>query len=162
MSDALMDTGLAPDLTLTSHVEQLARLRQVEAHLTSELRGVVDAFEATIADRRANIAGIRRSIEAVESDVRGLALLAYERTQSKAPAPGVSVVVGKEYDIDEAAGLVWAKATGMCLIPAKLDTKAAQKMAAVTEVPFVTVIEKASVRIATDLTKALTPTGSAA
>lgn len=138
-----------------AHALKLATLRHELAAREDGIKGERQAFEATLSDRLRNIEALRREVEAEESAVRALALVAHDQTGDKAPCPGVSVVIGKEYAIDEAAGLTWAKTTRMCLLPESLDVKAVKKMATVTPLPFVTITDRPSVRLASDLLAAL-------
>jgi len=143
------------DLSLTSHLVKLAALRMEEQHRAETIKQMRAAFEATIVDDLRNLEGCRRSLEAAEADVRGLTLVAHETTGNVKPAPGVSVVMVKDYEIDDAAALAWAQSTRLCLIPESLDVKAIKKLATVQALPFVTVRQSPSVRIASDLVAAL-------
>lgn len=143
------------DFSLTARVVQLATTRE---ELAQRMAGVAEkrkAFDATVADELAAIEGTKRRLEAEEAEVRGLALIVAEQTGNKKPAPGVEVVTTKQYDVDEKAAFEWAKVTGMALIPESVDVKAIKKIATVQSLHFVTVSEVPSVRLATDLTKAL-------
>ena len=144
------------NLTLTAHVIQLASLRDEVAQREATIKAARAAFESTIAFDVDALAEIRRGVEHVEAEVRGLALIEHDRSGDAKPAPGVSIVLTKEYTVDEAAGLAWAQSTRLCLIPESLDVKGIKKLATVQALPFVTVSERPSVRLATDLAKALT------
>lgn len=148
-----MTTSLSESLAVS--VGTLAVLRESVKQRTEKIAAARKGFDATIADDLQKLEADKRALEAEESAVRGIALVEYENTGTKAPATGVMVVMTKEYAIDEVAGFAWAQAHGLCLIPAQLDKKAAQKMATVQPLPFVTVTEVPSVRIASDLTKAM-------
>ena len=141
--------------SLRTEAVKLATLRHEAEQRDEAIKRARAGFEDTIAQQVQSLAGIRREIEATEGAIRGMALVTYETTGEKKAVPGVEVVVGKEYDIDEPAGLAWARTVKMCLVPEALDLKAVKKMAAVTDLPFVTVSEKPSVRIASDLLKKL-------
>jgi len=143
------------DYSLTARVVQLATTREELAQRMADIAEKRKAFDATIADQMAAIEGTKRRLEAEEAEVRGLALIVAEQTGNKKPAPGVEVVTTKQYDVDEAAAYTWAKASHMCLIPESVDLKAVKKIATVQSLHFVTVSEVPSVRLATDLTKAL-------
>jgi hypothetical protein len=142
-------------LGLRSHVERLALLREEVKQRREAIEAKRAAFDATIADDARNLEACKRAVEAAEADVRGLTLVAHETTGNAKPSAGVSVVITKDYTVDEAAGFAWAKTTGLCLVPESLDVKAVKKLATVQALPFVTVQEVPAVRIATDLTKAL-------
>lgn len=141
--------------SLAAAVGKLAVLREAVAQRTERIKAARAGFEQTITHELLALESDKRALEAEESAVRGMALVEYETTGEKKPAVGVSVVLTKKFAIDEAAGLTWAKGHGMCLIPESLDVKAVQKMATVTPLPFVTVTEEPSVRIASDLAKAI-------
>lgn len=148
MSESLRDS-------LAASIGKLAVLREAVAQRTEKIRQARAGFEATITHELLALEAEKRALEAEESAVRGMALVEYEMSGDKKPAAGVSVVLTKKFAIDEAAGLTWAKHHGMCLLPESLDVKAVQKMATVTPLPFVTVTEEPSVRIASDLAKAI-------
>ena len=143
------------DLALHDYVQKLALLREEVAQRSEQIRKERATFDTSIADQTGKLEAIERACEAADADVRGLALVAYETQGTKAPAAGVSVVMTKDFAIDEAAALVWAKASNMCLVPESVDLKAVKKIATVQSLHFVTVTETPSVRIATDLAKAL-------
>lgn len=143
------------DLSLRAHVERLAVLREEVAQRMAAIAQQRDAFEQSIGTERLNLTAARLTLEACEADVRGLALVAHETTGNAKPCAGVSVVMTKDYTIDEAAALVWAKQTGMALIPESVDLKGVRKIATVQPLLFVTVTETPAVRISTDLIKAL-------
>jgi hypothetical protein len=141
--------------SLRAEAVKLVTLRHEAEQRDEAIKRARADFEATIVQQVQSLAGIRREIEATEGAVRGMALVTYDTTGEKKVIPGVEIVIGKEYDIDEAAGLSWARTVKMCLVPEALDLKAVKKMAAVTDLPFVTITEKPSVRIASDLLKKL-------
>lgn len=141
--------------SLRAQASKLAMLRQEVQSQEAGIKEARQAFEATLADRARNLEALKREVEATESAVRGMALVEHSQTNNTKPCPGVSVVMTKEYEVDEAAGLTWARTTRMCLVPEALDIKAVKKMATVTSLPFVVVHEKPSVRIASDLGAAL-------
>lgn len=144
---------------LRSAVVRLATLRVEADARRAGLAERRQTFEATIADERARLSGIEREIEATESEVRGLAKIAHETTGDRKPAPGVEIVMTKEYAVDEPAGLAWAQGARLCLIPESLDVKAVRKMAAAgVPLPFVQVTETPAVRLASNLVAALEKT----
>ena len=137
--------------SLRTEAVKLATLRHEADQREDAIKRARAEFEQTIAVQVNSLAGLRREIEATEGAVRGMALVEHEQTGEKKVIPGVEVVVGKEYEVDAVAGLAWARTVNMCLIPESLDIKAVKKMATVAPLPFVTVTEKPSVRIASDL-----------
>ena len=142
-------------LDIKRHAVKLATLRVELAARDEAIRHARAAFEQTIAEQLRNREALKRELDVTEDTVRALALVEHQTSGSTKPAPGISVVTAKTYDVDEAAALAWAKTTRMCLVPEAVDLKAIKKMATVTELPFVTVTEAPTVRIATDLVKAL-------
>lgn len=140
---------------LKRHTVKLATLRVELAARDEALRVARQAFEATLSEQLRNREALRRELDATEDTVRALALVEYETTGRTKPCPGISVVISKEYEVDEASALTWAKTTRMCLVPEQLDLKSIKKMATVTDLPFVTVTERPAVRVASDLVKAL-------
>ncbi len=146
---------MTDDLTLTAHVTKLAMLREELKQRQDALLVKTDAFNESVKAERQTIEGLKRSLEACDSGVRALAVLEFERTSTKKPAPGIEIVESKEFDVDETAGLEWARASKMCLIPESLDRSAAIKIASVQPLPFVTVRTVPAVRIASNLTAAL-------
>lgn len=155
MATAFSEAPLTMADDVKRHALKLATLRHELAMRDDAVKAARRGFEDTIAEQLRNLEALKREIEVTEGTVRALALVVHQTEGHTKPCPGVSVVVGKEYEVDEAAALTWAKTTRMCLVPEAVDLKAIKKMAAVTELPFVTVTEKPSVRIATDLLKAL-------
>ena len=137
------------------HAVKLAALRVELAAREAGIKAKRAAFEATLTTQLQNVEALRREVEATEGTVRALALVEHETSGTTKPCPGVSVVIGKEYEIDEAAGLAWAKEKGLCLVPESLNVKEVKALASNVVLPFVTVREKPSVRLATDLLKAL-------
>lgn len=140
LSDSLRDAAF-----------RLAMLRESVRQRKERIETARRAFESTLAADLEQLRADTDALEAEESTVRAMALVAFETEGAKKPAPGVDVVIAKEYDIDHEAGLTWAKATRMFLLPEQLDTKAVKKVAAVQPLPFVEVRERPAVRIASDL-----------
>jgi hypothetical protein len=145
--------------SLTSSLREaafrLAMLRESIKQRKERIETARRGFEATIALDLELLKADADALDSEEATVRAMALVAYETEGHKRPAPGVDVVVTKDYEIDEASGLQWAKTTKMCLLPEQLDVKAVKKMAAVVPLPFVEVRERPTVRIASDLLAAL-------
>ena len=87
-----------------------------------------------------------------ERTVRALALSEFEATGIKAPCQGVSIVLTKALSYDKAEATKWAlTAMPDLVIPAQVDVKAFDKIARTAPLPFVTITETPSVRIATAL-----------
>jgi hypothetical protein len=134
---------------------KLAVLRESVRQRDEKIKAARAGFEATIADDVRRLKEDMLAVEAEDSAIRGLAMVAYETTGSKAPAPGVTLVVTKTLRYDDADAFAWAKQTGMALQPESLDRKAFEKIAKAAPLPFVTVEEVPAARIASDLTAAL-------
>src|SRR5690606_14325188 len=87
--------------------------------------------------------------------VRQVALAHYEVTKDTNPHAAVTVAVSHVPQYDDAEALEWARKTGMALIPESLDKKALEKIAKATTLPFVKMVDKPSIRVASDLAAAL-------
>lgn len=141
--------------TLPECVVRLAELRRQYAEQSATIKAAREAFDATIAGDIALSNLTKQALEATEAEVRGLAQITYDRDQNAKPTPGISIVQEKVYTINETAAFAWAKETKLCLLPEALDVKALKKLATVQPLPFVLISEMPSVRIASDLDKAL-------
>lgn len=146
-------TGSLSD-SLRDATFRLAMLRESIRQRKERIDVARRGFEATIAHDLEQLRADTEAMETEEATVRAMALVAYETEGAKHPAPGVEVVISKEFEIDEAAGLAWAKTTRMFLLPEQLDAKAVKKVAAVQPLPFVEVRERPAVRLAKDLLNA--------
>lgn len=141
------------------------------ARRTADARLRRDVLKAELADRRAefeaSIADITEThklasadAETCENELRALALAAYTSDPTnKKPAPGVSVAMEKVISYDPLVALVWAQNTKLALLPERLDEKAFLAIARATDLPFVTLSERPSIKLATDLNAALVPVG---
>lgn len=146
---------------LTERVIDLRSLRGVAALAAAKLKAAREAFDR---EHTPLIEFVRHTAEAAataETALRAVALERYDITKEKRPAPGIEIKLFREYVIDEEAGLVWAKAKDLCLIPAKLDVAAIKKLATVQPLPFVLIDEVPRVQIATDLSKVELPDSAA-
>ena len=154
-----MTTTITDDLR--RHALELATLREEAAQRDAEVKAARQAFELTIADQAKNAEATKRLVEAKESEVRALALVAHEQTQSTKPCGGVSIITLTEYDIDDAAVISYAEQSDElrdALLVQSLDMKRLKRLAAVLPIPGVTVKHVHAVRIASDLLSALSET----
>jgi len=137
--------------TLRDAAKLLGVQRSYAASLDAAWKAKEAAFRAQYPYDLTALANAKTGVADLEAEVRALALVVHDTTQDAKPCPGVSIVQTKEYAIDEAQGLAWAISTGLCLIPQSLDVKAVKKFASAVALPFVTVTETPSVRIASEL-----------
>lgn len=138
---------------LLERVIQLADLRDRAARSCALLQLRTEEFQRANAGLIKNLKERSAAADAAEIALRAVAAEEYERTKERKPAPGIEIKLYKQYDINEVAGLAWAKEKDLCLIPASLDVAAIKKLATVQALSFVMVSEIAKVTIATDLSK---------
>lgn len=164
-TDTTKDTtkAMTMDLkgTLAAKVAQLREARITARKVDSTWRDVLAAFDAQHATTEKAVYAANDIVQKLEAEVRAYTLLVWDaagRTDTK-PLAGVQVVMGREVKIDEVEAMQWARQTGLGMKPATLDVAAIKKLAdtGVVNMPFVTVIERPSVRIATDLAAAVAP-----
>ena len=153
MTAPTMDTSLTE--SIRASLGKLAVLRESVRQRTERVASARAAFEEGIKHELVNLEADKRAMEAEDSAIRGLAMVAYETTGNKAPCAGVSLVITKKLRYDDADAFAWAKQTGMALQPESLDRKAFEKIASAAPLPFVQVEEVPAARIASDLTAAL-------
>ena len=142
--------------TLDLLVSSLAARRAERDRHMELVRVKREEADAAMAADVAALYQIRADVNSLEAEIRFLALLLYAKTGDTKPTTGVSVVQTKGYEIDEAAGLAWARVHRMCLVPEQLDRKAVEKMCQVVPLPFVVVSTVPAVRIATNLMESMT------
>jgi hypothetical protein len=138
----------------------LAAARRALEASAATVRAARVQFETDNAALLEQLKADQQAVVLEEEVTRKLASIYYATTLEKKLSPGVEIAVGTEYTIDVDAGLKWALEKQMCLIPAQLDVGAVKKIASVSTLPFVTTSPKVTVRIATDLDKALAVAGS--
>jgi hypothetical protein len=121
----------------------------------AELRGQFDAQHADLirlAEQSKNLVAVE------EAELRRLALMAYEETGSKTPAPGVSIRIIKAIAYDAGRALLWAREFGLALT---VDTKAFERIATASPIQpgdplaFVQVTDQPQATLAKDLGAAL-------
>lgn len=137
---------------LTIALRALHEARLTEASVKSVLKDKREAFEATIADTISAMTDATNARELAEATVRGLAVAMYLESGEKKPAKGVDVVESSKLKYDPAKGFEWAVEHKVALA---LDTKAFEKIAKASPLPFVTVEVTPTTRIASDLTEAV-------
>lgn len=140
---------------LLDRVRALAASRRELADAQARIAAEQQRFENETRPLRLAVNQAKDAVAAAELTVRTLAVEAYLLTGDKKPAPGTEIKVRAAYDIDETAGLAWAREKQMCLVPEALDVAAVKKLATVTPLPFVTVRHEPQAQISTDLDKAL-------
>ena len=139
--------------TLTEKLIELKNLRAGAATAAALLKERREEFERIHADLIQFVRDTSVAVEMTEVAVKAIAVSLHKSVGTKKPAPGVEIKMFKEYTIDEVAGLAWAKAKELCLIPAKLDVAAVKKLATVQSLPFVQIEEVPRATIAVDLSK---------
>ena len=142
---------------MSALIEQLVRVKLLRRS-RALAKALVDvpkkALEEQLKDKVAELRELDTTLSAEEATRRALVLDAFAKNpDEKKPAPGVAVQVKEVLEYDEAAAFEWAKATGMALIPQSLDRSAFEKIAKVTDLPFVVKKEVPAATIATDLDK---------
>lgn len=133
---------------LTVALLTLRETREQEAAAKATVKNARDAFEASIADTLSAATDATNARELAEATVRGLAVAVYLESGNKAPAKGVSVVESSKLKYDAEQAFQWATEHKVALA---LDTKAFEKIAKASPLPFVTTEVTPSARIATDL-----------
>jgi len=140
---------------LPSSVRALAKARATLAATDATIAAIKAEYLAANAELFAQHDAEEQAVDDAQSVVKALALEAFARLRTKKLTAGVEIAMAKEYAIDEAAGLAWARETRRCLIPEALDVKMVKKLVAIEPLPFATVSEAPSVRIASDLSALL-------
>lgn len=145
----------------TTHLQQQLESVRVARHLAAECDAQVKESRQQWEEANAALlfeAQHRRQVLAeAESLLRSMAEAHYLVTKEKKPAAGIEIKIQRVYEYSKEKALEWAKRTGICLIPETLDERAFNKVAAASTIPldFVTVTEKPTVTIATNLDKAM-------
>jgi hypothetical protein len=141
--------------TILQSLRRLADARAEREALAGELKLRREQFDAENAALIADVKSAADTVEAAEREVRALAEATYRATGEKAVAPGVVVKLFTTPRItDRVAAETWARETKLALIPESLDEKALFKIAAVSPLPFVELLETPKVTIATQLNAA--------
>lgn len=138
---------------LRDQVRRVHEARCGSAILQERLEAERQTFEQSIAALAKIAKDAIATLQAEEQTLRELVSARYKATGEKQPTPGVEVRIVKTLEYDQAAAFAWAKSTGMALT---LDRKAFEQIALASPVAGATVKELPRVRIAQDLTKAVT------
>lgn len=152
-------TTTSPPAPLEVKVAHVAKLRRTLGALTGRLADAQAAFDAAHELEKTEIADMQAALTAAEADVRTLAGLEYERTQNKAPAPGVTVKLFTAIEYDRAKVIDWAKAHMPMLVQQveQLDDKTFKSFVKGNPAacPLAVISETPKVQLATDLETAL-------
>jgi uncharacterized protein (DUF4415 family) len=139
-------------------VKLLHGARREFAAADAEYRAAWDAHDKAFQEANAELIERRTAAAAtagmLETSVRDHAKVIYAARQDKHPCPGVNIACGTTYNYPEVTAYDWAIAHEQCLT---LDKKAFADVCKSDKLRpwFVTPEESVSVRIDTDLTKAL-------
>lgn len=142
--------------TILLAVRRVADARADREALAAELKLRREQFDAENAALIADVKTAADAVESAERELRALAEAQYRVTGEKAVAPGVTIkLFTTPRVIDRVAAETWARETKLALIPESLDEKALFKIAAVSPLPFVEMLETPKVTIATQLNAAV-------
>lgn len=152
--------------SLRVRVQELAHKRASTAVIAATVKAKVDAFEAANAEELSAYKVARAEVDALEAEVKALAVLAYDALSDEAKkadgakkvAPGVAIQDAPTYSItDRDAAFAWSKASTIGYIPESFDeaevVNAAKKLSA--SLPFVSKLDGYKATLAKDLTAAL-------
>lgn len=141
---------------LAEAVQQLRLARRQNAETKARLaeaRAEFDEHYATLIQMATDEAN--REAEA-DRTVRALAVSEYQATGNQAPCEGVSIVLTRQLTYDLPFVTEWAKRSLPDFItPEQLNVKAFEKMARTVRLPFVTITELPSARVASELPDAM-------
>lgn len=141
INPALADAVRLLMLARRQAAESKALLAEKRARFDEENAALI-ALATKEADREAE----------ADRNLRALAVAEYQATGDKAPCEGVSIVLTKvlTYSIEKATA--WAEqAMPTLIVPAKVDVRAFDKIARTVPLPFVTITETPSARVAAEL-----------
>lgn len=138
----------AVNLTLQERVQALADARRSLEAQQAVLKAAAAKFDEENRAALETLSQLRAVTAQLEHDVRTLATIDYERTENKAPCPGVGIRLTTELEYEPAKALQWAKDTKLCLA---LDVKAFEKVAATNDLEFVQIKKVPTATIARDL-----------
>ena len=151
-TEAVTPIGVAQIIT---QMRNVADVRRDAKRVKDALAAKTAAFETENAALIAEAKAHKTNQEHAEAALRALILAHYELTKEAKPAKGAEVKMQKGLTYDAAAAFSWAKEKGMALLPESLDVAAFEKIASVSDLPFVTKTETPQAQIATDMDKAL-------
>ncbi len=144
-----------PATAILTQLIELRTERRLLAEVSAEIATLHEAFQAQHAAAFADQARLKERVAKLEDFARQLILAAYAITREKKPCAGAEVKMGTVLEYKASEALEWAKRTGMALIPEQLDVTAFVKIAGVTPLTFVNMIEVPKAQLAKDLDKAL-------
>lgn len=148
------DDGMVP--TLAERVARLARARVAAENWNEHLRILRAGWESEHAHDITQQRDSAAELEAANSALREAVLTAYRADPTtRKPVVGAEVVLSTKYAYDGAQALAWARESGVAL---KLDAKLFEKVAKDAALPFVTITQEPTVRVASDLSAALAAT----
>jgi hypothetical protein len=136
-------------------VERLAEARRKSFMTATALAAVRRQFELEQAPTIEAALRDHVAEEQADSELRALALAHFATTGDLTPAPGVEITLRTAFDVDPDGALAYAKRTGQGLIAESFDLKVLQKIAKVAPVEGIVLREVPTVRVASDLDKAL-------
>ena len=135
--------------------EQIKVVAEAREELRAQKNRKKELFEKWEQDNKDLLYDIELKVKFLEDDeglLRDMTVSEYNKTGSKAPAPGVGIREITKLDYDGKIAFDWAKAHEMALM---LDTKAFEKIAKADPPDFVKITTRPQATIATDLGKAL-------
>ena len=135
---AELNSNIRATRTLHDAASRLVEARDRAEVIRAALAERQAAFQAEFAwlfeDKKAAEVAVMQA----EADVRTLARAHYDATRQTKPIPGIEVKLFKVLKYEAARAFEWARETKLALVPESLDTKAFEKIASVTDLPFVT------------------------
>ena len=137
---------------LHEQIKLVAEARHMRDEAQANLTEAVTQWWTVVGERqfRLPLIELTDACDAAEERLKEMTLDAYRATSDKHPAPGVDVRIVRTLFYLAQPALEWAKAHGLAL---QLDTKAFEKIAKVTPLPFVTITEVPQATIAQDLSE---------
>lgn len=123
---------------LMTAMRAVADARAEHFTASEQLYALQVAFAETNKQLIADVAAKKAAVFQAEANAKALIALQFQQTKDRAPIAGAEVKLFKTLRYDVARAFTWAKEKGLALIPEQLDVKAFEKIAAVTELEFVT------------------------
>ena len=136
---------------LKQQLAEVAQRRQARDTLVAEVKAAKSAYDAQMADAVARLKQLQDDTDASEQAAKRLAEAIYATTHDKKPCPGVEVKEQTLRDYKPEDAFAWAQQTRMALIPEALDVAAFEKIAAATDLPFVTTRKEGKAQLAKNL-----------
>jgi len=131
-------------------LKALKLLRENDIGYNKVLKGLQESFAEKHKDMITSMAENLEAISKLEESIKTKALDEYAADESKnKKLPfGVGIRVMKEVLFDDDLAMGWAKQTGLCL---KLDVSGFKKIAKAQDIDFVTIKDKPSATIPTEI-----------